>query len=92
MRWMRISANPDGSATTHVFARCTLEDIACATGIRTEDVAFTLHECGLLRRIQALDSEETEEVIVVSREMVEQVAREFKVKSKMCMEVQYCKV
>lgn len=92
MRWIRTSANPDGSATTHVFARCMLEDIANATGIRTEDIAFTLHECGLLRRIQALDSEEMEEAIVISREMVEHVALEFRVKSKMCMEVQYCKI
>ncbi|EJD04242.1 acyl-CoA N-acyltransferase [Fomitiporia mediterranea MF3/22] len=89
MRWTRSSANPDGSVTTHVFARCTLQDIANATGIRTEDVAFTLHECGLLQKIQALDSEEMEEVIVISREMVEQVAAEFKVKSKMCMEMKY---
>ncbi|KAL5518698.1 hypothetical protein ACEPAH_381 [Sanghuangporus vaninii] len=78
MRWMRTSSNPDGSATTHVFARCTLEDIANATGIRTEDIAFTLHECGLLQKIQALDRKETEEVIIISREMVEEVAREFK--------------
>ncbi|KAL5535258.1 hypothetical protein ACEPAF_3352 [Sanghuangporus sanghuang] len=78
MRWMRTSSNPDGSATTHVFARCTLGDIANATGIRTEDIAFTLHECGLLQKIQALDRKETEEVIVISREMVEEVAREFK--------------
>ncbi|KAL5534511.1 hypothetical protein ACEPAG_974 [Sanghuangporus baumii] len=78
MRWMRTSSNPDGSATTHVFARCTLEDIANATGIRTEDIAFTLHECGLLQKVQALDRDETEEVIVISREMVEGVAKEFK--------------
>ncbi|KAI5123727.1 hypothetical protein M0805_000320 [Coniferiporia weirii] len=86
MRWMRTTANSDGSATTHVFARCSLEGISAATGLRVEDVAFALHECGLLRRIRALDSEETEEVIVISREMVEKVAQEFNVK-KMCMEV-----
>ncbi|KAH8120493.1 acyl-CoA N-acyltransferase [Phellopilus nigrolimitatus] len=88
MRWMRTTANADGSVTTHVFARCTLEDISRATGLRIEDVAFTLHECGLLQRIKALDSEEMEEVIVISREMVEQIAEEFNVK-KMCMEIKY---
>lgn len=91
MRWVRTSVNPDGSATTHVFARCTLEDIANATGIRTEDIAFTLHECGLLQRIQALDPEKREEIIIISREMVEQVAKEFKVKEGMVMDMRFMK-
>lgn len=56
-----------------------------ATGLRMEDIAFTLHECGLLQRRTALDSKE---VFVLSREMIERVADERKVK-KTCMEVQY---
>ena len=85
---MHTSANPDGSATTHVFARCTLEDISKATSLRTDDIAFALNECGLLQHVRSLDSEETKEPIVISREMVEKVAQDFRVK-KMNMEVQY---
>ena len=93
MRYTRMSANADGSVTTHVFAKCTLADIANATGLRTDDIAFTLNECGLLQRRKSLNGNgegegEVEEVIVISREMVEQVARERNVK-RMCMEVQH---
>ena len=88
MRWMHTSANPDGSATTHVFARCTLEDISNATGLRIDDIAFALNECGLLQHVRSIDSDETSEVIVISRELVEKVAQDFRVK-KMNMEVQY---
>ena len=78
MRHLRTSANADGSATTHVFASCTLEDISRATSLRVEDIAFALHECGLLRRVRTLDGDgmddaEDKDVIVVSREMVEAV-------------------
>lgn len=88
MRWMHTDANPDGSATTHVFGRCTLEDISKATSLRIDDIAFALNECGLLQHVRSLDGEETKEVIVISREMVEKVAQDFRVK-KMNMEVQY---
>ena len=85
---MHTSANPDGSATTHVFARCTLEDISNATALRIEDIAFALNECGLLRHVRPLDGGEAKEVLVISREMVEKIAQDFRVK-KMNMEVQY---
>lgn len=91
MRRLRTTANPDGSATTHVFVKCTLKDISIATNIRIEDVAFTLHECGMLQRRRSIanqDSSLEEEMIVISREIVEQVAKERGVK-KMCMEVEH---
>ena len=85
MRHLRLSANADGSARLDLFVKCSLEDISKATGLRTEDIAFAMHESGLLQRRTNLDAKE---VFVVSREMVERVADERKVK-KMCMEVQY---
>ena len=83
--------------------RCTLEEIAQATALRIEDVAFALNECGLLqrrKRIVATTSRESngsqksngtgavediEEYIVLSRQMIEDVARERNVK-RMCMD------
>lgn len=57
---------------------CTLNDIARATNLRIEDAAFALNECGLLmRRLTRSDENET---IVVTRELVEKVAEERKVK------------
>jgi hypothetical protein len=44
------TANPDGSATTRILVRCTLEDLSNATNLRPEDVAFALNECGLVQR------------------------------------------
>lgn len=85
---MRVSANADGSITTHVFVKCTLSDIALATGMRTDDIAFTLNECGLLQRRKTLNGNAGEDAIVISREMVEEVARERSVK-RMCMEVSH---
>lgn len=85
MRHLRLTVNADGSTRLDVFIKCTLEDMSKATGLRMEDIAFTLHECGLLQRRTALDSKE---VFVLSREMIERVADERKVK-KTCMEVQY---
>lgn len=99
-RVLQTTANPDGSATTHVVVQCTLQDISKATGLRVEDVAFALAECGLLRRRikkkvdkRAPDGTpevlmEEEEYIVVTREMVEAVAKERNVK-RMCMELQH---
>lgn len=50
MRMIETTANPDGSSTSHVLVKCTLVDIARATGLRVEDAAFALNECGLLIR------------------------------------------
>jgi len=91
-RFLRTSANPNGSATTHVFASCSLEDISKATSLRIDDVAFALHECGLLKRVRTLGDEgredgDVKDVIVISREMVEAVATERAVK-RLVMEVQ----
>ena len=50
-----------------------------------EDAAFALNECGLLIQRQESDSPGgTEDVVAVSREMVEAVAKQRNVK-KMCM-------
>ncbi|CAL1696908.1 unnamed protein product [Somion occarium] len=86
MRTIETTPNPDGSSTSHVVVRCTLADIARATGLRVEDVAFAMNECGLLVRRQKAEGEEMEETIVISREMVELVAKERNIK-KMCMDL-----
>ncbi|KAJ8509521.1 hypothetical protein ONZ45_g8321 [Pleurotus djamor] len=52
MRTVVMKAQPDGSASAHVYARCTLADIARATNLRVEDAAFALNECGLLDYIR----------------------------------------
>lgn len=82
-RHTQTFANADGSATTHIFASCTLDDISKATALRAEDAAFALKECGLLQRRKKRDSEEHEDVICVSREMVEAVARARGIKKNM---------
>jgi histone acetyltransferase HTATIP/histone acetyltransferase MYST1 len=92
LRTIETTANEDGSATSHVIVRCTLGDIARATNLRVEDAAFALGECGLLRKrcgVRDLNGEEGEGEgegegdVVVSREMVEAVARERRVKKTM---------
>ena len=91
MRKIQTTANADGSASSHVVVNCTLADIARATGLRLEDAAFALNECGLLRRRKTAaggdgtDSAE-DTVVVVTREMVEAVAKERNVK-RMCMDL-----
>ncbi|KAL4244209.1 MYST (SAS/MOZ) family protein [Abortiporus biennis] len=109
LRTIETIANPDGSCTSHVMVRCTLADIARATGLRMEDAAFAMNECGLLSRRLKPDDDESKEVgeetedgesmsnlktstgtveetVVVSRELVEQIAKERRVK-KMCMDL-----
>ena len=93
MRVIETIANPDGSATSHVVVRCTLENIAKATNLRVEDAAFALNECGLLTRWYSNGhdnvngrAEEAEEVIMISREMIEAVAKERRVK-RTCMDL-----
>jgi len=68
----------DGGADTHVRVDCTLADIARATNLRIEDAAFALNECGLLMRRNSGISDS--DVIVITRSLVEQVAKERKVK------------
>ena len=68
----------DGGADTHVRIDCTLADVARATNLRVEDAAFALNECGLLMRRKAGVSDG--DVIVITRSIVEQVAKERKVK------------
>ena len=98
MRTIDTTPNPDGSATSHVVVRCTLENIAKATNLRVEDAAFALNECGLLTRrykgnchgqVNAngnVRGNDMEEVIMVSREMIEVVAKERRVK-RTCMDL-----
>ncbi|KAF7784818.1 hypothetical protein Agabi119p4_983 [Agaricus bisporus var. burnettii] len=77
-RVFEIVQREDGAAEIHVSVHCTLNDIARATNLRIEDAAFALNECGLLmRRLTRSDENET---IVVTRELVEKVAEERKVK------------
>lgn len=97
LRTIETEANADGSATSHVRVRCTLADVAQATGLRVEDAAFALNECGMLDRRRTLEDAEKksedddrddqdEEAIFISREMVEAIAKERNVK-KMCMDL-----
>lgn len=81
--------NPDGSASTNLVIKCTLADISRATNLRVEDAAFALNEVGLLARRLRIDDEDRnmdseeeqpDEMIVLTREMVEAVALERKVK------------
>ncbi|EPQ61148.1 hypothetical protein GLOTRDRAFT_113584 [Gloeophyllum trabeum ATCC 11539] len=75
-------------ATSHVTVRCTLADIAQATNLRVEDAAFALNECGLLLRRQTAGEDDGEQIVLVSREMVEVVARDRGVK-KMMMDMSH---
>lgn len=100
LRTTETTANADGSATSHIVVRCTLSDIAQATGLRVEDAAFAMNECGMLQRHKrpnsdrvdkknrdrAADPDDQEEYIVISREMVEAIAKERNVK-RMCMDL-----
>ena len=85
MRTFVTGQNADGSATTHVVVKCTLADLARATNLRVEDAAFAMNECGLLR-MRGKNGREADatDMIVVTREMVEQVAKERGVK-KACL-------
>lgn len=97
-RVLQTTANADGSATTHLVVQCTLQELSTATGLRADDAAFALEECGLLRRRlkkkverkteDGLSERDEEEYIVVTRELVEAVATERRVK-KMCMDLQH---
>lgn len=75
LRVVETTPNPDGSATAHVLVRCTLADLARATNLRVEDAAFALSECGLIESRQ-VDAGEEGSMVVVSRDMVEKVAKE----------------
>lgn len=90
-RTLETIPRADGGAETHVEVTCTLAEIARATNLRVDDAAFALSECGLLmRRIAKTAGGENEadeqtpvaedDTIVVTRTLVEQVARERKVK------------
>lgn len=68
----------DGAAVTHVAVECSLEDIARATYLRVEDVAFALNECGLLaHRLGEVAEEGT---VVITRRLVEKIAKDRSVK------------
>ncbi|KZV77544.1 acyl-CoA N-acyltransferase [Peniophora sp. CONT] len=84
-RTLETRANPDGSATTHASVRCSLENIARATNLRIEDAAFAMSECGLLRTRTTVGGQET---VVITRELVETLARDRGLK-RMCMEIQH---
>ncbi|KAF5376893.1 hypothetical protein D9615_007224 [Tricholomella constricta] len=81
----------DGAATTHVAVRCTLADIARATNLRIEDAAFALNEVGLLMRRVSDEEEDEEGTVVISRALVEKVARERNVK-RPCMRMAFVRL
>jgi histone acetyltransferase HTATIP/histone acetyltransferase MYST1 len=73
--------NEDGGAETNVKVECTLEEIAAATNLRIDDAAFALNECGLLmRRLLSGEDEGQKQVVVVTRRLVEKVAKERNIK------------
>ena len=75
--------NDDGGADTNVKVECTLADIAEATNLRIDDAAFALNECGLLmRRLSSCadEDEDQRQVVVITRRLVEKVAKERNVK------------
>lgn len=85
LRTFSTTQNLDGSATTHVVVKCTLADLARATNLRVEDAAFAMNECGLLKmRGKNGRDADAADMIMVTREMVEQVAKERGVK-KACL-------
>jgi hypothetical protein len=83
----------DGSASIHIVIRCTLLQIAQASNLRVDDVAFTLHEVGLLDQTIVLDHESQqdspntdvffspEDTVEITREKIEDVSRKRNVKS-----------
>ncbi|CAK5274212.1 unnamed protein product [Mycena citricolor] len=95
-RTFAITPKEDGSATMHVVLRCTLEDLAKATNLRIDDAAFALNEVGFLamrlsyddedQLKQSLkaeatsDSEPTDKFVYISKEIVDRIAAERKVK------------
>lgn len=79
-RLFETSMQEDGAAVTHILVECTLADIARATNLRVEDAAFALNECGLLEKRKGGSG------MVLTRALVEKVAKERKVK-KMCMDL-----
>ncbi|EJD55240.1 hypothetical protein AURDEDRAFT_179022 [Auricularia subglabra TFB-10046 SS5] len=77
MRTLHTQLNSDGSVTIHVSIHAQLTDIANAVKLPLQDVAFAMRECGFLdhRKVELAEDGETEEdVIVLSREMVEAAA------------------
>ncbi|KAG9046416.1 hypothetical protein FS837_004509 [Tulasnella sp. UAMH 9824] len=97
IRTTHTETTPNGTTQQHLNIRCTLIDIARATGLRHEDAAFAMEECGLLMRRKkegngqggangigsgssGADVPEEKEIIYISAEMVEKVAKERRVK------------
>lgn len=82
-REFETTPNEDGGADTNVRVECTLADIAAATNLRIDDAAFALNECGLLMRRLSSGGEgegEQRQVVVITRRLVEKVAKERNVK------------
>jgi histone acetyltransferase HTATIP/histone acetyltransferase MYST1 len=77
-RVFETTPREDGGADTHVQVKCTLADIARATNLRPDDAAFALNECGMLMR--RLSDESEQDTVVITRSLVEKVAKERNVK------------
>ena len=85
-RVFNVSEMPEGGLEAHITVRCSLVDIARATNLRLDDVAFAMQEFGLLTR--GLSEVGRGESILISKRMVEKVAEERNVK-KPCIDLQY---
>ncbi|KAJ3735360.1 acyl-CoA N-acyltransferase [Lentinula guzmanii] len=85
--------NPDGSASVHLKIHCTLADIADATNLRVDDAAFALNEMGMLNRWGKFSgSDEKQPMVVLTREMVERVAKERGVKNVSVLHLSHVKL
>jgi len=90
---------------THLSIKCSLGDIARATNLRVDDCAWAMREAGFLARSKRASQAKSgarpdkkdstdgagDEMFFISKEMVEQIAKEWGVK-RMMMEVEYVKV
>ena len=90
---------------THLSIKCSLGDIARATNLRVDDCAWAMREAGFLARSKRTSQAKSgarpdkkdgtdgagDEMFFISKEMVEQIAKEWGVK-RMMMEVEYVKV
>ncbi|KAG6888963.1 hypothetical protein C0992_006920 [Termitomyces sp. T32_za158] len=82
----------DGGAATHVMVSCKLADIARATNLRVDDAAFALNEVGLLSvRIEDAGEDDQTGKVMLTRAMVEKVAKERNVK-RPCMRLPFVRL
>ncbi|KAJ7049442.1 acyl-CoA N-acyltransferase [Mycena amicta] len=100
----RWTLNDNGTATVNAEIQLTIMEIAKATHLRVDDVAFALNEIGVLslrlasedeadlRRLAAspASSPNPNTFVFISRATVDRVIKERNVKIKPCLDLTYC--